>query len=358
MRTIKTPTVELYEQPARDYVDIGLLDIIAKEAFGEPVIFKGPKGTGKTAGIQQYCALNKIPFVRYDCNEWTNVRDLQGSMTAAEDQGYAFALGCMTSVIETANECGQCILILEEFNALPPNSQKILNGLADFRKSVQVPKVGKIFKLERQRLAETSGKIVSLDVTKDCTYVIYEDETVQEVPNNLGLTKCLGDVVTSGEPITVNPKIWLVGTMNPNYSGTYQINEDMRSRFDFIEVPYMPREQEKEVLTKVFGDKASREQTGFIRKLQTIAIETRTSSKEGVTYGYALSPRDLLKVCKRYARTGDIMYSLKVLAGKFDGEDRANFMTKAARTFDLDQKEFSGSLLYGQTQTDEELQKS
>ena len=150
MRLIKTPTVELYEQPSSEYIDIGLLAILAKEAFGDALILKGPKGTGKTAGIQQYCAIHKIPFVRFDCNEWTNLRDLQGSMTAHSDGGYAFATGCVTSAIETANECGECILILEEFNALTPNAQKILNAAADSRQSIQIPKIGKVFRVEHQ----------------------------------------------------------------------------------------------------------------------------------------------------------------------------------------------------------------
>lgn len=358
MRTVKTPTIELFTQPSNDYVDIGLLEIISKEAFGDPLILKGPKGTGKTAAIEQYCAIHKIPFVRFDCNEWTNLRDLQGSMTAAEDAGYAFALGCATSAIETANESGKCFLILEEFNALTPNAQKILNAIADHRQSIQIPKIGKVFRVERQRLAEVTGKVVSVDKTGDCTYVIYDNETVQEIPSNIGVTVSIGDSVKAGDPITVEPKIWLVGTMNPNYGGTYQINEDMKSRFDFIEVPYMPRSEEQSVLLKTFGPKPTREQKTFIRNLQTVAIETRTTTPEGVTFGYALSPRDLLKTCRRFMKTEDIVYSLKVLAGKFDGDDRANFMTKVARTFEIDQTKFKGSLLYGTVKTDEELQES
>lgn len=357
MRTIKTPTVELFTQPSSDYVDIGLLDILSKEAFGDPLILKGPKGTGKTAGIEQYCAINSIPFVRFDCNEWTNLRDLQGSMTATDDEGYAFALGCATSAIETANEHGECFLILEEFNALTPNAQKILNAIADHRQSIQIPKIGKVFRVERQRVAETTSTIASIDEVGGKTFVVYEDETIQGIPSNIGITVSVGDSVKAGDPITVSPKLWLVGTMNPNYGGTYQINEDMRSRFDFIEVPYMPRDQEQKVLEKSFGDKVSRDEKGFIRKLQIVAIETR-AAKEGSGYNYALSPRDLLKACKRFRRSGgDVDYSLKVLAGKFDGDDRANFYAVAARTWKVEASQFKGSLLFGQTQLDTELTK-
>lgn len=352
MRTIKTPVSELGAQFDPNYIDIGLLDIIAKEIWGDPVILKGPKGTGKTAGIEQYCAINQIPFIRFDCNEWTNLRDLQGSMTAHEDQGYAFALGCATSAIETANEVGECVLALEEFNALTPNAQKVLNGVADHRQSVMIPKIGKVFKLEHQRVAETTSTVVSIDVA-ECTYVVFEDETVQEVPNNLGITVKVGDSVKAGDPITVNPKIWLVGTMNPNYSGTYQINEDMRSRFDFIDVPYMPRAEEQKVLYTVFGGKPSREEKSFIKHLQTIALETRAKPEEGGKSGYALSPRDLLKVCRRFKRSGDRKYALKVLSGKFDGEHRKNYEALVKRVFG---EELSGSLLYGNISSHNELQ--
>ena len=50
-------------------------------------------------------------------------------------------------------------------------------------------------------------------------------------------------------------------------------------------------------------------------------------------------------------------YSLKVLSGKFDGDDRAQFFTVAARAWKMDVKEFKGSLLFGQVQTDQELTK-
>ena len=62
-----------------------------------------------------------------------------------------------------------------------------------------------------------------------------------------------GDEVKAGEAITVKPELWLVGTMNPNYSGTYQINEDMRSRFDFIEVPYMPAAMERKIMKTILN---------------------------------------------------------------------------------------------------------
>lgn len=355
MRTVKTPTVEMYAQPSSTYVDIGLLALLAKEAFIGPCILQGPKGTGKTLGLEEFFARTKTPFVRFDCNEWTTVRDLQGTTTQTADEDtleliFAYALGCLTCAIAGANEVGKFGLILEEINTLTPNAQKVLNPLADFRQSIAVPKIGKVFRLYPQQLSSVTGTIVSIDKTEQAQFVIFNDDSVQEIPAGLGITVKEGDSVKAGDPLTVKPELWVVGTMNPSYAGTYQINEDMNSRFDFISVPYMPKSEEKKVLEKLFPGKLTKDQRDFVKRLQNLALETRKGAMDPTTRGYALSARDLCRVVERFQQH-DAEYALNILAGKFKGEDHKNYKARVKRFFGIEVR----NSLFGSVDSAQEL---
>ena len=339
MLKVHIPIEKLYSEPFTDYRDIGLLDILEKESFGDPLILKGPKGTGKTMGVQQHCAIKSYPYLRFDCSEWTALRDLQGSMTQTEDKHYAFALGCLTTSLELANKVGEFVCILEEINALTPNAQKLLNGMGDFRQSIQIPKIGEVFQLEKPVYAEIAGKILSIDqIDEGINTIVFDNEHMQDITDKIGLAVSVGDCVKAGDPLTVIPQLWLIGTMNPSsYGGTYLINEDMLSRFDFINVPYMTQSNERDLLKEMFGPSMTDDQHQFCRHLVVLATNTRASTvqvkNKTVEFGYALSTRDLVKVIRRYRRTDDGAYALKVLSNKYDGETRKDFECLVERVF-------------------------
>ena len=248
-----------------NYVDVGLLGLLTKLAWTRPIVLKGPKGTGKTLALEEWAARQGVPMVRQDCSDDIGHRDLVGSYGIAGQSAY-YGLGSITTAIEVANAEGACLLVLEEVNALNSKAQKMLNGVCDFRQSIEIAKIGKVFK-----------------VKPDC-------------------------------------KIWVVGTMNPNYSGTYALNEDFRSRWGFVHVGHMSPDKESDILHHAFKDYGanldSRTQGNLVRSVLHLALESRTS-KLG---DYQLSTRDLVHLVSDITRV-QIGGALKILEGKFEDDD-------------------------------------
>jgi len=268
----RIPTEELTPKAQKDFVDTGLLKTLHDLMFGPNLILKGPKGAGKTMAFEQRAAVNAIPLLRQECCEETSVRDLLGTYSAQGGDVF-FQLGAVTSAIDVANEVGSCILVLEEINTLPPMTQKILNPLCDYRKAVSLPKVGRVFNLREGAL------------------------------------------------------LWVAGTMNPNYAGTYSLNEDFRSRFEFIEVNYMSADDERALLLSKFPTPPSAKEKQEIDKIMNIAKETRSERM-----GYALSTRDLVQfVLNMLALDRD--RALKLLEGKYEGEHINSFRARVQSGF-------------------------
>jgi MoxR-like ATPase len=276
IETRRVPSDLLVPRHIDNYVDIGLQGILTKLAWGRPLILRGPKGSGKTLALEQWACKEGVALVRQDCTEETSVRDLIGTVSI-QDGKEVFALGALTTAIEVANEDGGALLVLEEINALPPGSQKILNSIADYRQEVNVPKIGRSFRVNRGN------------------------------------------------------RIWIVGTMNPNYGGTYGLNEDFRSRFGFIDVPYMPEAKEKALLLSAFSTPPSAIERNMVDKLMTLAQETRSGKME-----YSLSTRDLVHFIDDYERLGrDKGQALKILEGKFEGEHIDAYRKRVQALFDI-----------------------
>lgn len=259
------------------YVDTGIINVLDKLAWGRPLILKGPKGTGKTLSIEQWAAHQGVSVVRQDCTEDTGVRDLIGTF-AAQGEDIFYSLGAVTTAIDIANEEGGCVLILEEVNALPPSSQKILNAVCDYRQEVSVPKIGQVFRVK---------------------------------PGH---------------------KIWVLGTMNPNYSGTYSLNQDFISRWGFIEVGYMNQKLEKQLLLDSFSQPPNATERNLVDGILILAAETRAGK-----YDYALSTRDLVHFIDDYERLGK-PGALKVLEGKYDTDKVEDFQGRVMSVFNVNLK--------------------
>jgi len=247
--------------PSKDdcFVDVGIVPTLEAIAWGDPLILKGPKGSGKTLAIEQFCAMVGAPRVRQNCNSETNTRDLIGTYGMQGDSVF-FTLGTLTTAIEVANEDGACVLILEEINTLRPELHSALFSVADFRRSVEVPSLGKIFK--------------------------------------------------------VNPGVnfWIIGTMNPGYGGTYHLNEALQSRFNFAEVNYMPEDKESSLLEDTFTSPPALSERKLVKGLMTFAQESRSGE-----WDYALSTRDLVHLIRLHEKIGTPRM-LRVLEAKFDPE--------------------------------------
>lgn len=245
------------------YVDMFGLDSLYKGlAFRAPTIVVGPKGIGKTLSFQAFAAREKCPIITFDCSEDVRRSQLLGAPMLRGDTS-PFVLGPIPTAIEVANEAGSCVLVFEEINSLNPQCQKILNAIADWRRAVVVPEARATFRLK-------SGA-----------------------------------------------KLWICGSMNTaNYSGVFDLNEDLKSRFRLIPLDYPPPEREKEAIlaTMTPGLKV---EPKVLTGAMTLALESRQGS-----WDYALSTRDVVQFIED-ASVLNLNDAARILLGKFEDTDRA-----------------------------------
>lgn len=269
VKIVRTKTQDAYVQ-APTYVDVmGFFPIYDRIAFNTNLLLKGPKGVGKSLSYTAWAAKNQIPVVTIECSEDTKKHDLMGTPFIVGDETF-FVLGGIPTAIEIANEVGRCILALEEINALTPQVQKQLNAISDFRQAVSIPHIAKVFRLRE------------------------------------------------------GASIWILGSSNPTvYGGTYDLNEDLRSRFEEIEVHYPEKPQEMAILKQV-GAPLRQEQ---LDQLYLFAKETRSHQM-----GYALSTRDLVRMTHNVARLG-MDLTLQMVLGKFEGEDKETVLHRIPSIF-------------------------
>ncbi len=117
-------------------------------------------------------------FFKYGATNATKLADLIGSKTIDENQVVKTLAGVLTKAILTANETGDWVIMcIDEINCLSERIQKILNGLCDGTRFLDLPE---------GRLKINSGA-----------------------------------------------KIIIFGTMNQGYNGTNSINIELKDRFVF-----------------------------------------------------------------------------------------------------------------------------
>lgn len=273
------------------YIDVfGLLPLLHRMSFDavtqawDPpnILFTGPKGVGKSLLAAYLAEAMDLPYLSLDCSEDTRERHLRGGFTVAKGGETPFVFGALSNAIQVANEHGAALLAIEEPNALSPQQQKSLNSLTDFRRKVELPEIS-------ARLELRAGA-----------------------------------------------KLWVVGTMNPTvYGGPNELNEDLKSRFLEIEVPYPTPVAEKHILRSTLPAGVQLEE-GHLDHLVNIAKETR----QGAT-NYALSPRDLIEIVRMLPRVG-WEAALWLVAQKFPYGDRAIVID---RIHDITTIKVSGGLL-------------
>lgn len=334
----RIPTQQLVAREYPNFKATKILSVLDLLAWKSPLILKGPKGAGKTLNLEQWAFTRKVPFLRKSCTADTSDRQLLGANTLKSFTESYFVLGALSAAIDVANEAGRCLLVLEEINALNEESQKAVNSIADYRREVDLPHVGQVFRLAEAVVARGDGRVVELEPMSEYRVNLVvasdsEDAALEaEVPVVLlrpGLK--VGDPVRAGQILADRPQLWVVGTMNPGYGGTYDLNEDFRSRFKFIELDYMDDETEKEILLGKFPTKPTAEESLFVSDLRTLAKETR-----GGKYGYGLSTRDLEQVVEDYLAFHAKDLALKMLEGKFDAQHVDNLRARVKSTFKID----------------------
>lgn len=276
---VRAPIEDFMYTKTPPYVDVfNLLPLYGKLMFNENLLVRGPKGDGKSLSIIALCAGTQTPLVTVPSSEDVKKKDLIGNFFFKGSET-PFMLGSMATAIDIANECGRCIIAFEEINALTPQTQKQLNEFLDFRKSVSIPQAGKTYRL------------------RDGAH------------------------------------IWAVGLMNPSlYGGTYDLNEDFRSRWVEVEIGYPTQSQEKVILEANVPPPPTiplETYATYIQSCVTLAAETRDKRH---SLSYSLSTRDVVKLLRTIILLGQ-EEALQLLYHKFEGKDRETVAARLSSTF-------------------------
>lgn len=176
--------------PEANYVPVGqeLVRSVAALLYGEdgtqwePVLLKGPRGTGKSTLADTIGAVLMLPVVRITGGIDVNAEWLLGSRTLAYDEDGKQKVVHEPGLLLQAVQDG-ALLIVEEVNMLLPEVTSLLHSLLDWQRVLPVPGVGHV-----------------------------------KPPESFRLVAC----------------------MNVNYAGTRQLNEAFKDRFREIKVPYLP----------------------------------------------------------------------------------------------------------------------
>ena len=241
------------------------------------LLLNGPHGVGKSLlaanlAVQLGKKLGReVPMVTFDCSEDTREYHLKGTAMAASDGSTPFVLGPFPAAIHLANELGISVFCAEEISALTPGSQKIFNVLTDWRNSLYLPQISKLYALK---------------------------------PGH---------------------RVIVIASMNPEaYGGVFTLNKDLRSRFDEFAVPLPGMASEKKILKTVcpWAD------SGLIEKACQFARDSRTD-----TFEYDLSTRDLVKLLQNIRKMGDTVIPLLLVANKFEGSEKATILDRIHATF-------------------------
>lgn len=176
--------------PEPRYVPVGqeLVHAVSALVYGddgsqwEPVLLKGPRGTGKSTLADTLGAILMLPVVRITGGIDVNAEWLLGCKTLTYDEEGKQKVVHEPGLLLQAVQDGS-LLVVEEVNMLLPEVTSLLHSLLDWQRVLPVPGVGHIKPAESFRL---------------------------------------------------------VACMNVNYAGTRQLNEAFRDRFRAINVPYLP----------------------------------------------------------------------------------------------------------------------
>jgi len=130
-------------------------------------------------------------------------------------------------------------------------------------------------------------------------------------------------------------KLMITATQNPTfYAASYEINEDLKSRFAEIYVEYPPKTKETRVIISKVPEMTNH--PDILDKLMTLVLETRKAF-EGHQLSYPLSPRDAIKFCKVFITTNNIELALQTtVINRFDPrEQKEELDLIKARIFDV-----------------------
>jgi MoxR-like ATPase len=291
--TVLDPAIKHVRRPADTYVDIHGHKAFCKKLIlhngqlragrRNNFLFMGPPGTGKSLLAETLVSelqdeLNaKIPYFVLDASEDTREHHLKGGYVMAGDVT-PFVLGVIAAAVHSANKFGVSVINIEEITALSPGTQKILNGLLDHRRAVDIPEANLHIKLDEH------------------AHLIF------------------------------------LSSMNPVvYGGVNALNRDLISRLSpRLQFDFPDSESEIRLLHSLTGEKK-----GLILSLVRIAQLSRIT-----TMDYQITTRDLRDTIEIFQATGDMPQALRSLINPFSGseDEYGTMIDRAQACFGVDIK--------------------
>ena len=111
---------------------------IQQERLGQGmVVLDGPAGTGKDILIRIWCAKTKSPLYSFDCTKWTTEKELTQKVTVTLENGQPITAYIPSSIIQGIQVSG-AVVYFNEYNAMPIESQLVLNALLDEKRQISL----------------------------------------------------------------------------------------------------------------------------------------------------------------------------------------------------------------------------
>ncbi len=208
--------------------------------LGMNVVLKGHPGVGKSFLVRYLCNRTNRPLYRVTLSETTYREDLLGSLhLVSGNDGETVTEWVDGPLTEAARTGG--ILLLDEINAADANTAAALNAV-----------------MEQQETRTLS-------------------------------------IPQTGEQIRPHEQFRVVGTANPGYQGTYELNAAFEDRFRHVKLEYLPTDVETELVFE--RTQLDDRHESDIRELVSFANRLREAYDDG-ELGTPITTREVVRIAR------------------------------------------------------------
>jgi MoxR-like ATPase len=219
------------------------------------LLLKGHAGTGKDVLVKMFCEKTRRPYFSLDCSKWTTEFELSEDITLESVNGASQTVRVPSVVLNAITTPG-AVLYFNEWNAMPEQAQLFLHSLLDEKRSLTLK-------------------------------------------------------TSSGKTIKVDPSVLIVGSFNPNYPGTFDIQFATRSRTVSLDIGYPPLKRDNDPTDKNKADKP-------FNVSEALRIARSVESLQSLTYEVDLSRNTFVLIWDHYVNHIDNNAPELSEAQKFD----------------------------------------